>query len=86
LEELEKKSPPNKKGQRPNKLHQWLSEDVGNPMLTQHLYSLMMFQRLAISSGFGWNRYVKTIDRVLPKRGNTLELPFPENDLGKANP
>jgi hypothetical protein len=81
LEELEKKSPPNEKGHRPNKLHQWLSEDVGNPMLAQHLYSLMMFQRLAINSGFGWNRYVKMVDRVLPKRGATLEIPFPDDDL-----
>jgi hypothetical protein len=81
LEELERKSPPDETGKRPNKLHQWLSEDVGHPMLAQHLYSLMMFQRLAINSGFGWNRYVKMVDRVLPKRGATLELPFPDNDL-----
>jgi hypothetical protein len=81
LEELELKTPPNEKGQRPNKLHQWLTEDVGNPMLAQHLYSLVMFQRLAISSGFGWNRFVKMVDRVLPKRGNTLELPFPDAEL-----
>jgi hypothetical protein len=60
---------------------QWLSEDVGNPMLAQHLYSLMMFQRLAINSGFGWNRYVKMVDRVLPKRGATLEIPFPDDEL-----
>ncbi len=78
LEELERKSPPNKNGQRPNKLHQWLTEDVGNPMLAQHLYSLMMFQRLALNSGFGWYRFVKMIDKTMPKRGNTLELPFPE--------
>lgn len=78
LEELEKKSPPNERGQRPNKLHQWLTEDVGNPMLAQHLHSLIMFQRLAISSGFGWHRFIKMVDKVLPKRGNTLELPFPE--------
>ncbi len=78
LEELERKTPPNEKGQRPNKFHQWLTEDVGNPMLAQHLHSLMMFQRLALSSGFGWNRFVKMVDRVLPRRGSTLELPFPE--------
>lgn len=81
LEELEKRSPPNEKGHRPNKLHQWLSEDIGNPMLAQHLYSLMMFQRLAINSGFGWNRYIKMVDRVLPKRGETLEIPFPDDEL-----
>jgi hypothetical protein len=84
LEELLKKSPPNEKGRRPNKLHQWLTEDIGNPMLAQHLYSLMMFQRLAINSGFGCHRFVKMVDRVLPKRGNTLELPFPDEELARS--
>jgi hypothetical protein len=84
LEELERKSPPNDKGRRSNKLHQWLTDDVGNPMLAQHLYSLMMFQRLALNSGFGWHRFVKMVDRVLPRRGDTLELPFPEDDLAPA--
>jgi hypothetical protein len=84
LEELEKKSPPNEKGQRPNKLHQWLTGDIGNPMLAQHLYSLMMFQRLALNSGFGWNRFVKMVDKAMPKRGNTLLLPFPEQEPTEA--
>jgi hypothetical protein len=47
-------------------------------MLAQHIHSLIMFQRLALASGFGWNRFVKMVDQVMPKRGNTLELPFPE--------
>jgi hypothetical protein len=81
LQELEDKSPPNERGQRPNKLHQWLTEDVGNPMLAQHLHSLIMFQRLALSQGFGWHRFLNMVDRVLPKRENTLELPFPEAEL-----
>ncbi len=76
LEELEKKSPKNENGYRKNKLHQWLTEDVGNPMLAQHLHSVIMFQRLALANGFGWNRFVKMVDKVLPKRGTTLELPF----------
>lgn len=49
-------------------------------MLAQHLYSLMMFQRLAISSGYGWHRFVKMVDRVHPKKGTTLDLPFPGED------
>lgn len=76
LEELEKKSPKNEQGERKNKLHQWLTEEIGNPMLAQHLHSLIMFQRLALSNGYGWNRFVKMVDKVLPKRGDTLELPF----------
>jgi hypothetical protein len=78
LAELELKSPKNEKGYRPNKLRQRLTEDIGDPMLAQHLYSLVMFQRLAISNGYGWNRFVKMVDRVMPKRGDTLELPEPD--------
>lgn len=80
LHELEAKTPKNDSGNRANKLHQWLTDDIGNPMLAQHLHSLIMFQRLAIASGFGWNRFVKMVDQVMPKRGTTLEIPFPESE------
>lgn len=76
LRELESKSPKNERGYRPNKLHQWLTEDVGDPMLAQHIHSLLMFQRLAIANGYGWQRFVHMVNQVLPKRGQTLELPL----------
>jgi hypothetical protein len=78
LKTLEEKSPKNERGQRRNKLHQWLTEDVGEPMLAQHLHTLVMFQRLALANGHGWHRFVKTVDQVLPRRGSTLELPLPD--------
>ena len=78
LKELGAKSPKNDSGNRSNKLHQWLTDDTGDPMLSQHLHSLIMFQRLALTSGYGWHRFVKMVDQVLPKRGSTLEIPFPE--------
>ncbi|WP_140919735.1 P63C domain-containing protein [Limnobaculum xujianqingii] len=74
LKELERKSPKNDKGSRNNKLHQWLTDDIGNPMLSQHLHSLVMLQRLAISSGYGWKRFIKMVDQVMPKKGGTFEL------------
>lgn len=76
LDELKSKAPKNEKGQRPSKLHQWLTEEIGNPMLAQHIHSVIMFQRLAISNGHGWNRFVKSIDQVMPRKGQTLELPL----------
>lgn len=79
LEELERRSPPNKKGQRTNKLHQWLTEDIGNPMLAQHIHSIIMFQRLAIANGYGWNRFLKMVSQVLPKKGDNLELNLPSS-------
>jgi hypothetical protein len=76
LEELEHKSPKDERGNRRNKLHQWLTEDIGDPMLAQHLHSLIMFQRLAIANGYGWQRFLNMVDQVLPKRGSTLALPL----------
>lgn len=40
------------------------------------LYTLMMFQRLAIANGHGRNRFLHTVDLVLRRRGETLPLPF----------
>ena len=77
---LEEKNPKNEKGWRPAKNHQWLTAEIGDPMLAQHLYSLVMFQRLALAQGYGWNRFVKMVDKVHPKKGSTLEIPFPEDD------
>ncbi|HEV7268172.1 MAG TPA: P63C domain-containing protein [Falsiroseomonas sp.] len=76
LDELERKSPKNEKGRRPNKLHQWLTDDVGHPMLAQHLHAIIMFQRVAIVNGYSWDRFVRMVDAALPKKGATLELPF----------
>jgi P63C domain len=76
LEELERKSPKNEKGHRKNKLHDWLTDDVGNPLLAQHLHTLMKFQELSIKNGYGWSKYVKMVDQVMPKRGANLELPL----------
>lgn len=77
LRELEEKTPPHEEtGRRPNKLHQWLTDDVGDPMLSIHLTQLLTLQRLALAQGYGWNRFVHTVDKVLPKKGSTLDLPF----------
>ena len=84
LDELRNKSPKNEKGDRDNRFHQWLTEDVGHPMLAQHLHSVILFQRLAIAQGFGWQRFVKMVDQVLPKKGSTLELPLSASDDSSA--
>ncbi len=70
LKGLQSRTPKNEKGDRPNKLHQWLTRDVGDPMLSQHLHSIVMLQRLAIANGHGWNRFLHTVDQVLPRRGD----------------
>jgi len=82
LKELEERTPRDDKGQRKHKLHQWLSDDFGNPMLAQHLHSLITLQRLAIANGHGWNKFYKMVDQVMPRRGQTIELPLGGDDVG----
>jgi hypothetical protein len=77
LDELKAKTPKTGKGYRPNRLHQWLSDDIGHPMLAQHMHAIMMFQRLAIANGYSWKKFLLTVDQVLPKKGSNLELPLP---------
>ncbi|WP_425404009.1 P63C domain-containing protein [Hwanghaeella sp.] len=83
-EELMKKTPKNEKGYRPNRLHQWLSDDIGDPMLATHMHSILMFQRLAIANGYGWKRFLHMVDQVLPRKGNTLELPLEFTDSSET--
>lgn len=68
LKELEKKSPKDETWNEPNRRHHWRIEDVGNPMLAQHLHSLIMFQKLALLNNYGWKRFVNMVNKVLPKR------------------
>jgi len=45
-------------------------------MLANHIQSLLTLQRLAIANGWGWNRFMKMVDQVMQKKGQTLELPL----------
>lgn len=76
LKELERKEPKDPDGQRAHRFHQWLTPDVGHPMLSQHLTSLLTLQRLALANGHGWRRFVQTVDQVLPRYGDTMMLPL----------
>ena len=73
LQELENKSPKNDKGYRPNKFHQWLTEEIGDPMLAQHMHTLVMFQRWHFERTRLASLREDGIDQALPKRGTTLK-------------
>lgn len=77
LKELETKTPKDEQGHRENRMHQWLSSDVGDPMLATHIQSVITLQRLSVANNWGWQRFMKMVDQVLPKKGQTLELPMP---------
>ncbi len=75
LKDLESKSPMDEKGNRGNKLHQWLSEDVGDPMLASQLQSILTLQRLCVANGWGWTKFMGMVDQIMPKKGQNLSLP-----------
>lgn len=74
LEELRKKNPVNEKGQRKAKHFQWLTEDIGNPALAQHMYATIGFMRAAPD----WRTFMASFARAFPKKGENLSLALAE--------
>ncbi len=70
LNELQKKNPIIKRGQRSVKHHQWLSEEVGDPALAQHIHAIIGLMRASNS----WRQFKTLTDQAFPKKGQNLEL------------
>ena len=70
LDELKARTPDTSK----ESLHQWLTVDTGHPILSQHIYSIMGLQRLALIQGYGWHRFMEMVNGVYPIKEHALEL------------
>lgn len=70
LDELKRKNPKLPSGRRKHKHFQWLTEDVGDPRLREHLASVITLMR---ASG-GWDQFIRMLNRALPRFGDTGEL------------
>jgi hypothetical protein len=81
LEELRKRNPKDDKGHRHAKHHQWLTEDIGNPALAQHLYATIGFMRAATN----WDQFYRMMQRAFPKLNTTMLLPMPETEGDAAS-
>ena len=75
--ELERLNPPDEKGKRKGKHHQWLTEDIGHPALQAHISGVMALQR---ASGKNWNTFQRLLARAYPKFGDTPEFDFGNDD------
>lgn len=76
LEKLEKKNPQDERGNRKQKHHQWLTEDIGVPALGQHLYATIGMMRAAAT----WDQFYRMMQRAYPKLNSTPFLDFPGPD------
>jgi hypothetical protein len=76
LDELRKRNPPNEKGNRKGKHHQWLTEEVGHPALQRHLYMVIALMR----SASNWGSFYRSLQRALPKLNEQIPLALPEDE------
>ncbi|GJE46953.1 P63C domain-containing protein [Methylobacterium soli] len=72
-EDLVTKMPKTPAGNRRGKLQQLFNEDVGHPILAQHLHAVITLMKGASS----WDQFKLMLDMALPRKGDTLQLPFP---------
>lgn len=73
LNELQVRNPTNPgTGKRKWKHHQFLSEDIGQPDLRDHLLQLIAIMRISSS----WNEFETNIKKAFPRSGDQLELEF----------
>jgi P63C domain len=60
---LERLNPKNEKGRRPRKHFQWLTADIGDPALREHLASVIAL----LKANDDWPTFMKMMHRSLPR-------------------
>lgn len=72
LEELHRKNPSDGHGRRKHRHHQWLTDEIGDPRLREHLSGLTALMKAEDS----WDVFYRKVDRVYPRFDRTLPLPL----------
>lgn len=70
-QELENRMPKGQSGAKKGRLHQLLTDDIGHPLLAQHVHMVTMFMKAASS----WDEFKTNLDKVAPRQGANYELP-----------
>jgi hypothetical protein len=76
LKELEIKNPPTETGRRKVKHHQWLTADVGNPALADHLSGVLALMRISNN----WEQFHRHLTKAYPVFGEQLNLDIFDDD------
>jgi hypothetical protein len=71
-DELRRLTPKNNKGKLKDKLHQRLDENFGITSLENHFISVITLMKASSS----WIQFDRMINRVLPRFGDTIPLPY----------
>lgn len=80
LAELKEKTPKDEKGRRKYRYHQWLTEDIGNPRLREHLWAVIGLMRASSN----WRNFESLLNRAFPKYTDhpQLFIDYEENEAG----
>lgn len=78
LAELKAKTPKDDKGRRKHKYHQWLTDDIGNPRLREHLWAVIGLMRASSN----WRNFYALLNRAFPKWSDDprLFIDYDENE------
>jgi P63C domain len=76
LDELKKRNPVVEAGYRRQRHHQWLTKDIGNPALAQHLYATVALMKASKD----WHSFMMMMNRALPPKRGQLPLLLTEGD------
>src|SRR5690606_20930854 len=86
IDELRRRNPIVKNGRRKDKHFQWLTDDIGHPILKGHLIGAIALMRAATD----WTRFRKMLDRAYPKPGvpvqQEMDLPELDDPIPRENP
>lgn len=75
VKELEVRNPKDEStGRRKSTHHQWLTDDVGHPALSEHIHAVTGLMRAADD----WDQFKRMLDRSFPSKGDQLPLRFDE--------
>ncbi|WP_344814656.1 P63C domain-containing protein [Microlunatus aurantiacus] len=80
LEELRKQTPKSDSGRRKNKYFQRLTSNHGYPKLREHLGSVVTLMKLSSD----YQDFILKLDRIHPRVGEDMMLPFDLNDSGRG--
>ncbi len=71
-QELISRMPKSESGNNKGRLHQLFTDDIGHPLLAQHVHMVTMFMKAANT----WDDFKVNLDKVAPKEGDNFQLPL----------
>ncbi len=80
VDELEKRNPTNRAGNRRVRHHQYFTEDIGHAALAQHLHTVISLMKASTN----WEMFKRLLERALPKQGETIRFTLNDSNSDQS--